>query len=225
MAGIVPQRIEFSWFLLDRLCGVNDNATSRSFPLPKRGKNMPQNALDLATLESLRETGDYDKISARLPKDWQDLPEFDEEAIRLRLLIAEISGRGGRGDEMETALTPYVEDLNRVPLGLAARVMLMTATFRYRRHEPSETLKLAKSAKAIAAARDDEYTVGEALQLEGQALWSLERWGEAIDCFNEAVAVYATQTRSYRMGLAYLCLGAVLHRTGKVEEARTTLER
>ena len=62
-------------------------------------------------------------------------------------------------------------------------------------------------------------------QVEGQALWSLERWAEAVDCFKEAIAVYAAQARSYRMGLGYLCLGAVLHRTGKVEEARTQLER
>ncbi|MEN3332640.1 MAG: hypothetical protein V7641_2005 [Blastocatellia bacterium] len=186
---------------------------------------MQQEVLDLALLESLRETGDYDRIAAMLPDGWQALPEFEDEAIRLRLLVAEISGRGGRVEEMEAALAPYIEDLNRVPLGLAARVMLITATYRYRRHEPSEALQLARTAKMIANARDDEFTVGEALQLEGQALWSLERWSEAIDCLKEAIAVYAAQMRSYRMGLAYLCLGAVLHRTGKVEEARTMLER
>ena len=186
---------------------------------------MQQDVLDLALLESLRETGDYDKIAAMLPDGWQALPEFEDEAIRLRLLVAEISGRGGRVEEMEATLAPYIEDLNRVPLGLAARVMLITAIYRYRRHEPSEALHLARAAKTIASARDDEFTVGEALQLEGQALWSLERWGEAVDCLKEAIAVYAAQMRSYRMGLAYLCLGAVLHRTGKVEEARTMLER
>lgn len=186
---------------------------------------MPQNALDLAMLESLRETGDYDRIAVMLPDDWRALPEFNDEAIRLRLLIAEIAGRGGRVDEVEATLTPYIEDLDRVPLGLASRVLLNTAIYRYRRHEPSEALKLARSAKTIAGARDDEFAIGEALQLEGQALWSLERWSEALNCFNEAIAVYAAQTRSYRMGLAYVCLGAVLHRTGKVEEARTMLER
>jgi tetratricopeptide (TPR) repeat protein len=186
---------------------------------------MQPNVLDLALLESLRETGDYDKIASMLPGDWQVLPEFEDEAIRLRLLVAEISGRSGRVEEMEAALSPYLEDLDRVPLGLAARVLLITATYRYRRHEPSESLRLAQAARTIASTRDDELTVGEALQLEGQALWSLERWSEAVDCFKEAIAVYAAQTRSYRMGLAYLCLGAVLHRTGKVEEARTMLER
>jgi tetratricopeptide (TPR) repeat protein len=186
---------------------------------------MQQNVLDLALLESLRETGDYDKIAAMLPDGWQALPVFEDEAIRLRLLVAEISGRGGRVEEMEAALAPYIESLNHVPLGLAARVMLIIGIYRYRRHEPSEAFHLARTAKTIASARDDEFIVGEALQLEGQALWSLERWSEAVDCFKEAVAVYASQTRSYRMGLAYLCLGAVLHRTGKAEEARTMLER
>jgi tetratricopeptide (TPR) repeat protein len=186
---------------------------------------MQQNVVDLALLESLRETGDYERIAALMPAGWQSLREFDAEAIRTRLLVAEICGRGGRVEEMEAALAPYLEDLNRVPLGLAARVMLMTATYRYRRHEPSEALKLARSAKVVASARDDDFTVGEALQLEGQALWSLERWGEAVECFKEAIGVYAAQARSYRLGLAYLCLGAVQHRTGQTEEARTILER
>ncbi|MFL6215085.1 MAG: tetratricopeptide repeat protein [Blastocatellia bacterium] len=186
---------------------------------------MQQNVVDLALLESLRETGDYERIAALTPAGWQSLSEFDAEAIRMRLLVAELCGRGGRVDEMEAALAPYLEDIDRVPLGLAARVMLMTATYRYRRHEPSEALRLAQSAKVIASARDDDFTMGEALQLEGQALWSLERWGEAVECFKEAIAVYAAQARSYRMGLGYLCLGAVLHRIGKTEEARTILER
>ena len=186
---------------------------------------MQQNVVDLALLDSLRETGDYERIAALTPAGWPSLREFDDEAIRVRLLVAEICGRGGRVDEMEAALAPYLEDINRVPLGLAARVMLMTATYRYRRHEPSEALRLAQAAKVIASARDDEHTMGEALQLEGQALWSLERWSEAVECFKEAIAVYAAQARSYRMGLAYLCLGAVLHRIGNTEEARTILER
>ncbi|HKQ04931.1 MAG TPA: hypothetical protein VJ464_07355 [Blastocatellia bacterium] len=186
---------------------------------------MQRNLLDLASLESLRESGDYDRIAAQLPDGWQALPEFEDDALRLRLLVAEISGRSGRVEEMEMALAPYIEDLDRVPLGRAARVMLTIAIYRYRRHEPSETLKLAKAARTVASARDDEFVVGEALQIEGQALWSLERWGEAVDCFKEAIAVYAAQARSYRMGLAYLCLGAVLHRIGSVEEARTQLER
>jgi tetratricopeptide (TPR) repeat protein len=186
---------------------------------------MQQNVVDLALLESLRETGDYERIAALTPAGWPSLHEFDEEAIRVRLLVAEICGRGGRVDDMEAALAPYLEDINRVPLGLAARVMLMIAIYRYRRHEPSEALRLAQAAKVIAGARDDEHTMGEALQLEGQALWSLERWSEAVECFKEAIAVYAAQARSYRMGLAYLCLGAVLHRIGQTEEARTILER
>ena len=48
---------------------------------------MQPDVLDLALLESLRETGDYDKIAAMLPGAWQALPEFEAEAIRLRLLV------------------------------------------------------------------------------------------------------------------------------------------
>src|SRR5437868_13547912 len=91
-------------------------------PFPER-KFMQQNALDLALLESLRETGDYDKIAAMLPDGWQALPEFEDEASRLRLLVAENSVRGGRLEVVEATLGPYAEGLNRVPLELAARVM------------------------------------------------------------------------------------------------------
>ena len=186
---------------------------------------MSQNYLDLALLEELRETGDYDKIADMLNDGWQDAPEFDENAIRLRLLAAELAGRSGRLSDMEAALSPYLDDVERVPFGLAARVLLMLAVYHYRRHEPSEALRLARLAKTIATVRDDEFTVGEAVQLEGQALWSLERWNEASFSFKDAINIYAAQSRSYRLGLAYLCLGSVMNRIGNVEEARTTLER
>ncbi len=186
---------------------------------------MSQNYLDLALLEELRESGDYDKIADMLNDDWHGAPEFDENTIRLRLLAAELAGRGGRLNDMETALSPYLDDVERVPFGLAARVLLMLAAYHYRRHEPSEALRLARLAKTIATVRDDEFTVGEAVQLEGQALWSLERWNEASVSFKDAINIYAAQSRSYRLGLAYLCLGSVLNRIGNVEEARITLER
>jgi tetratricopeptide (TPR) repeat protein len=181
--------------------------------------------MDLATLEGLRESGDYDKISTLITGDWQTSDEFDDDAIRLRVLAAELSGRNGRLDEMESALSPYLEDVNRVPFGLVARVLLILATYHYRRNEPSEALRLSSLSKTIASVRDDEFTMGEAVQLEGQALWSLERWNEAARAFEQAINIYAGGSRSYRLGLAYLCLGAVLNRVGKVEEARTTLER
>ena len=186
---------------------------------------MPHNFIDLATLEGLRESGDYDKIATLITGDWQRGDEFTDDAIRLRVLAAELSGRNGRLDEMESVLAPYLEDVNRVPFGLVARVLLISATYHYRRNEPSEALRLSSLAKTIASVRDDEFTMGEAVQLEGQALWSLERWNEAARAFEQAINIYAGQSRSYRLGLAYLCLGAVLNRIGKVEEARTTLER
>ena len=178
-----------------------------------------------APLEDLRESGDYEKLAAMMNYDWHIEPEFDEEVIRLRLLIAELHGRAGRLEEMEASLSPYLTDVNRVPFGLAARVLLMSAIFHYRRSEPTEALRLASLARVVATALDDEMTTAEAVQQEGQALWSLERWEEAAGQFEQAIALYGSQSRSYRLGLAYLCLGSVLNRMGKVEEARTTLER
>jgi len=186
---------------------------------------MPRESVDLTALEQLRETGSYDKIASKLDDHWHHYPEFADEAIRSRLLAAELAGREGRTESMELALAPYLDDVAHVPFGLAARVLLMLALYHYRRNEPNEALRLATRARSTAGVRDDEFTEAEAIQLEGQSLWSLERWDEAAGRFREAINVYASQARSYRLGLAYLCLGAVLNRIGNVEEARTTLEQ
>lgn len=186
---------------------------------------MPHNYSDVAALEELRESGDYEKISRLLGVTWQTAPEFEEETVRLRLLASELAGRNGRLEEMEAALGPYLDGVDRVPFASAARVLLMTALYHYRRNEPSEALRLASIAETIATVRDDEFTKGEAVQLQGQALWSLERWEEAAACFEAAVEIYASGPRAYWLGVAYLCLGAVRNRMGAVEEARTTLER
>ena len=126
---------------------------------------------------------------------------------------------------MEAALAPYLDCVDQVPFTMAARVLLMTALYHYRRSEPSEALRLASLAQTIATVRDDDLTRGEAVQLQGQALWSLERWDEAAKCFETAVEIYAAGPRPYWLGVAYLCLGAVRNRMGAVEDARTILER
>jgi tetratricopeptide (TPR) repeat protein len=186
---------------------------------------MPHKYSDVEALEELRESGDYEKIASLLGVAWQNDPEFDQDTVRLRLLASELAGRRGQLHEMEAALAPYLEGVDRVPFALASRTLLMTALFCYRKSEPSEALRLARLAETIATVREDDVTRGEAVQLQGQALWSLERWDEAAKCFEEAVAVYATGSRSYWLGVAYLCLGAVRNRMGAVEDARTTLER
>ena len=82
---------------------------------------MSQSYIDLSLLEELRDAGDYDKLGTMIPPDWSSLPEFDEEAIGIRILASEISARGARLDEMEAALAPYLEDVNKVPFGVAPR--------------------------------------------------------------------------------------------------------
>ena len=186
---------------------------------------MPTTTLDLGTLEDLRESGDYPRIASLLPDDWRRAPDFEESTIRKRVLAAELCGRAGKLDEMEAALAPYLDSIDRVPFGLSARVLVTSAVYHYRRNEPSEALRLASLARTVALVREDELILGEAVQLQGQAHWSLERWTEAASAFEEAIDIYAGQSRSYRLGLAYLYLGAVLNRMGRVEEARTTLER
>ena len=180
---------------------------------------------DASAIEDLRETGDYQKIARLLGNGWRAAVELEDETIRLRLLAAELAGRNNEIEDMEAALAPYIDNVDRVPFGLAARVLLTIALYHYRRNEPSEALRLAALAQTVATVRDDEFTKGEAVQLQGQALWSLERWEEAALCFQSAIDLYAGGSRSFRVGLAYLCLGAVRNRTGAVEEARSTLER
>lgn len=186
---------------------------------------MARTSVDVSTLEELRESGNYARIANLLTDDWRRGLEFEDSTIRKRVLAAELAGRTGQLDEMEAALAPYLDHFDHVPFGLSARVVLTCALYHYRRNEPSEALRLATLARTVAAVRQDEITLGEAVQLEGQAQWSLERWNEAAATFEEAINIYAGESRSYRLGLAYLCLGGVLNRIGRVEEARTTLER
>jgi tetratricopeptide (TPR) repeat protein len=186
---------------------------------------MPHTYTDAGAIEVLRETGDYQKIARLLDNSWRAAAELEDETVRLRLLAAELAGRNNQVEEMEAALAPYMDNVDRVSFGLAARVLLTIALYHYRRNEPNEALRLAALAQTVATVRDDESTKGEAVQLQGQALWSLERWEEAAQCFQAAIELYAGGSRSYRVGLAYLCLGAVRSRTGAVEEARSTLER
>jgi tetratricopeptide (TPR) repeat protein len=186
---------------------------------------MPHKYADVAALEELRESGDYEKIASLLGIAWQSEPAFDEDAVRVRLLASEVAGRNGQLDDMEAALGPYFEGVDRVPFAVAARVLLMIALYHYRRNEPTESLRLASLSQTIAEVRDDDLTKGEAIQLQGQALWSLEKWEEAASRFEAAVAIYAAGPRPYWLGVAYLCLGAVRNRMGAVEDARTTLER
>jgi tetratricopeptide (TPR) repeat protein len=180
---------------------------------------------DLTVFEELRESGDYVKLMSLLPGDWQEAPAFVDHNIVVRLLAAEIFGRDGRLDEMESALAPYLGNIGRVPFGLAARLMLVLSMYHNRRSEPQEALRLAEMGRAVATAQGDEYTAVELVQAEGQVLWSLDKWDEAAERFEEAVSLYAAQGRSYRLGLACLGLGGVLGRIGRVEESRTALER
>ena len=186
---------------------------------------MPHKYADVTALEELRESGDYEKIASLLGIGWQTDPAFDEDAVRARLLASEVAGRNGQLDEMEAALAPYFEGVDRVPFALAARVLLMIALYHYRRDDPTEALRLSCLSQTIAEVRDDDLTKGEAIQLQGQALWSLEKWDEAAISFETAVEIYAAGPRPYWLGVAYLCLGAVRNRMGAVEDARTTLER
>jgi tetratricopeptide (TPR) repeat protein len=180
---------------------------------------------DLMIFEVLREAGDYEKLARLLPEDWQTAPAYDEVTIRMRLLAAEIFSRRGHLDQMELALAPYLQDIDRVPFGLVASVLVMSSIYRNRCCEPAEALRLASSARAVATVRGDESTAAEAVHAEGKALWSLGRCDEAISTFEEAIRLYAGQSRTYRLALAYLSLGEVLGRIGLVEEARSALER
>ena len=64
--------------------------------LAPKGEDMSHNYTDIASLEELRESGDYEKIAGLLGDSWQSSAEFDSETVRRRLIAAELAGRNGR---------------------------------------------------------------------------------------------------------------------------------
>jgi len=70
---------------------------------------MPQKYVDVAVLEELRESGDYDKIAGLLGEGWQNDPEFDVETVRIRLLAAELAG-GHRSRAIRSGRARLVDD-------------------------------------------------------------------------------------------------------------------
>jgi tetratricopeptide (TPR) repeat protein len=175
--------------------------------------------------EHLRESGEYDKLAALLPKNWQSLPEFDYTAIRWRLLAAELAGRLEHLEDMHFALAPYLHNVGKTPFALASRVLWSCAKYHYQTGDLPQALKVAALAEAAAKALEDELTEVEAVQLTGQVLFALEKYDEAMACFEQAIVLYTEQARPYRLGLAYEDLGATFNRLGRVEDAHTTLER
>ncbi len=180
---------------------------------------------DLTSFEALREIGDYDKLATSLPDQWQALPPFQESALRLRLLVAETKGHFRQVDEMRALLAPYLESVQLVPFGFVARVLVAASHYHYLNANPEDSLHAATLARKIAAAREEDFVLGEAVQKEGQALCLFNRTDEAFEKFNEAISIYASQTRAYRVGIAQLCLGTMLNRWCRFEDALTALER
>ena len=195
-----------------------ENATIDAVgPVLQREDTCPRSIAGAAALEDLRESGDYEKIASLLGGSWRNDPEFEEDAVRLRLLAS------GAGRPQRPARRNGI-GARSLSGGRGSRAVLNggahsadDCAFNYRKSEPTEALRLAGLAKTIAIVRDDDLTKGEAVQLQGQALWSLERWDEAAKCFEEAIEIYAAGSRGYWLGVAYLCLGAVRNRMGTVE--------
>jgi tetratricopeptide (TPR) repeat protein len=186
---------------------------------------MPMKQVEAFVPETLRELGEYDKLATLLPNTWQSLPEFDYAAIRWRLIAAELAGRADRLNEMRFALAPYLDQVGKAPFAIAARVLLLCSQYHYRNNSLHKALKLAAQAQTAALALEDETAQAEAIQLEGEICFALDQWDKAIERFEQAIALYSEQARPYRLGLAYLDLGAVFNRIGRAEEAHTTLER
>lgn len=186
---------------------------------------MPQTQAAPSVLETLRESGDYEKLAQSLPNDWQQRPPFEYEAIRWRLVAAELAARTGGTDAMKRALLPYLDSVDKVPFVFAPAALLGCASYHYHCRKTHKALRLAHQAAGAAQAREDELTFAEAVQLEGMALFALEKFDEAIERLYKAIALYSEQARPYRMGLANLSLGVAFNRVGRAEEAHEALER
>jgi tetratricopeptide (TPR) repeat protein len=186
---------------------------------------MPMKQVEAVVPENLRELGEYDKLVTLLPKNWQNLAEFDYASIGWRLLAAELAGRADRLHDMRFALTPYLNNIGKAPFAMAARVLFGCSQYHFQSKAIHQALKYAALAQTAAQASEDDFTQAEAVHLEGKVLTAMEKWDDAISRFEQAIAMYSEQARPYRLGLAYLDLGATLNRIGRAEEAHTTLER
>ncbi|MBI3650385.1 MAG: tetratricopeptide repeat protein [Acidobacteria bacterium] len=175
--------------------------------------------------ETLRELGEYEKLAALLPKSWHHLAEFDFAAIGWRLLAAELAARAECDNEMYVALAPYLDNVGKVPFALAPRVLLWCSQYHYHHQGLPQALQTATLAQTAALAAEDESTQAEAIQLQGEICFALGEWEQATAHFHQAISLYGEQARPYRLGLAYLDLGATFNRLGKTEAAHTTLER
>src|SRR5262245_58752973 len=113
---------------------------------PSYGGFMSQTQADILALEAFREAGDYARLAEVLPRYWKVAPEFDYDALRLRLFAAELAGRTNRLDEMQFALAPYLTRLDRVPFGLASRTLLVCSVYHYHCKDLPQALKLATEA-------------------------------------------------------------------------------
>jgi tetratricopeptide (TPR) repeat protein len=186
---------------------------------------MEHAGVDLRTMENLREDGDFEGLAKHIPASVEGANPYEAEGIQLRLLSAEVYGREGKVEKMAEVIEPYLQNLGQVPFSFAARVLLIISVYRNRNGEPAEALRVGKLAETVALARGDEATAAEAIQAQGKALSSLNRWEEAVKRYEQSISLYSAQTRSYKLGVAYVALGGVLSRVGRVEDARTTLER
>jgi tetratricopeptide (TPR) repeat protein len=223
-AGIF-RRVTGNHCVLDTRVALVENAITFLGFTCNCGGAMPMKQVEAVVPENLRELGEYNKLVTLLPKNWQSLPEFDYASISWRLLAAELAGRADRLGEMRFALTPYLGNIGKAPFAIAARVLLGCSEYHFQSKALHQALKSASLAQTAAQASEDDFAQAEAVHLEGKALLALEKWDDAIDRFEQAIALYSEQARPYRLGLAYLDLGATLNRIGNAEEAHTTLER
>ncbi|MEW6129159.1 MAG: hypothetical protein AB1757_19120 [Acidobacteriota bacterium] len=184
---------------------------------------MAQNQADATLLESLRESGDYKKLAEFLPNSWRNSPEYNFEAIRLRLLAAELASRIEKPDELKTAMSPFLRNIDKAPFALAGRVLLGCANYYHYFKDYQQSLKFSSQAEAAAFARDDEWTQAEAHYLKTLALHELTDWDKSLVEIQEAILLFSEQARLYRLGLAYLTKGIILNRLGRIEEANTAL--
>lgn len=179
----------------------------------------------LAELERLRETGNYARLKGRLPVDWQSRNLFDEETIRLRLLVADVCDHHSDLDGMSNALEPYVEALKKIPFAVVDQLLARLAVFMSRKGDFAKSLEFARCGERIAHLRENTHLLPEVLQAQAEAFLSMGELDQAVTHFKKAVHFFFEDKRRYRRGIAFGRLGDALCRSGQVVEAATVLRQ
>lgn len=157
-------------------------------------------------------------------KDWpkaseiyRSLSTFYPDNLEYGLRLANSLSTAGRNAEAAATLAM----LRKLPLPLRddPRLDLATAQIARRQGHPEEELRASKAAAEKGKRLGQTQILGEALLLQGDALYTMGRPQESIACFHKAQELFAAAGNQAARARTLNRIGAVLLDTGDLSEA------